>query len=40
MKITSFVLLALLATSSQQIKIKNEELDAANDALDAMSPEE
>ena len=25
---------------NRQIKIKNEELDAANDALDAMSPEE
>jgi len=40
MKISYFVLIALLAASSQQIKIKNEELDAANDALDAMSPEE
>ena len=40
MKISSLVLIALLAASSQQIQIKNEELDAANDALDAMSPEE
>lgn len=40
MKISHLVLIALLAASSQQIKIKNEELDAANDALDAMSPEE
>ena len=40
MKITSLVLIALLATSSLQIQLRNEELDAANDALDAMSPEE